>query len=278
MLPPKKSEEKTPLFQKLAVFIPVWVQVIICLGGVITAIVGVGAPIVIQRFFPTATPNLPSPAVATSIPETPSPESMSVFSTNTPAPLPGQDWAENCISSDIWDVYLAGDNSSAQSQCHQLAGWGITADQGRLTFASHHSQAAGVEYGLTTAWNNRWRSVDFCVDVKRQENSEIWVGFFEGDTPKSKGMVFVIQPGDVVDLRELPSGRPLVDNVYLPYAGGKFHPRINFEGGNIAIVVDGQGIASSWPVKFIVHKIFVGFRSLPNTNLNASISNLNFGP
>lgn len=203
-----------------------------------------------------------------------------VVSTDTPvsALLPGQDWANNCINSTIWKSSLAGNVGSTQVQCHQLSEWGINAQQGRLIFASnHYFPTTAYEYGILTPWHD-WKEVDFTVKAERQENSEIWVGFFEGDTPNSTGIIFIIQPEDEIDIRAMPNETKIVDNVDLKYAGGVFHPRIIFEGGKIAVWVDGQGIISKWPVNFIIRNMFVGYRALPSMNLNAMVFDLKFIP
>ncbi len=194
------------------------------------------------------------------------------------AVLPGQDWAGNCIDSTIWKSSLAGNAGGTQTQCHQLSEWGINAQQGRLIFASNqYSQTTAYEYGILTPWHD-WKEVDFTVKAERQENSEIWVGFFEGDTPNSTGIIFIIQPEDEIDIRAMPNETKIVDNVDLKYAGGVFHPRIIFEGGKIAVWVDGQGIISNWPVNFTIRNMFIGYRALPSMNLNAAVFDLKFIP
>jgi len=269
----KKPEEKNNLLQKLALFIPIWVQIIICVGGVVTAMIS--SPILIEKFFPTRTP---IPSTSTPVTEVFTPVLPVSSPTETPVMLPGSDWVKNCIHRDVWTSYLAGASVSTQTECYQLDDWGIAADNGRLVFASHQSQSKGVEYGLFSKWNHEWRQVGFSVEVDRQQDSEIWFGLFEGETLNSKGVIFVIQPGDVVDVREMPSGTPLVDNIELKFAEGKFHPCITLDGGKFAVVVDGQGIISKWPLNFVIQNMFVGFRSLPNTNLNAAVFDLRFAP
>lgn len=64
-------------------------------------------------------------------------------------------------------------------------------------------------------------------------NSEVWIGFFEDDTVKSNGIVFVIQPGDVIDVRQLPVEDLPVDNIYLPYADGRFNVETILKEGKI---------------------------------------------
>jgi hypothetical protein len=273
----KKPEEKSNLFQKLALLIPVWVQMIICAGAVMVAFIN--SPVLIEKFFasPTSTPTLASATVfpATDAMMTQPPI---VAASATPTLIPGEDWSDDCINSAVWNPYLAGETRSEQSQCHQLSEWGIKAEQGRLIFASNrYSQPRANEYGILTPWNN-WREVDFTVVADRQENSEIWFGFFEGDTLNSNGIVFVIQPGDEIDVRVMPYETEAVNNIDLKYADGKFHPRIIFEGGKIGVWVDQQDIITKWPVNFQIRNMFVGYRALPSANLNVAVFDLKFKP
>ncbi|MFN8414088.1 MAG: hypothetical protein U0Z26_17040 [Anaerolineales bacterium] len=190
-------------------------------------------------------------------------------------PVPGEDWNSNCIDARVWKPELAGNRVDNGTPCYQLSTWGINPANGSLILASNHSQSRAFEYGLFTTWQD-WRELDFTVNAKHLDNSEIWLGFFESDSLSSQGVLFVIQPGDVIDFREMPSEHPIVDNIYMKYAEGKFHSHIVLEGGKIAVSVDEQGIISEWPVNFQVKNIFIGYRSLPNTNLDASISDLRF--
>lgn len=258
------------------VFITIAMVVIGCVGIVGLVAINGREPFSVWLFGRDIPSSLPSTSTPVTEVFTPAPPVSSP--TETPVMLPGSDWTKNCIYRDVWTSYLAGTSVSTQSECYQLDGWGIAADNGRLVFASHQSQSKGVEYGLFSKWNHEWRQVGFSVEVDRQQDSEIWFGLFEGETLNSRGVVFVIQPGDVVDVREMPSGTPLVDNIELKFAEGKFHPCITLDGGKFAVVVDGQGIISKWPLNFVIQNMFVGFRSLPNTNLNAAVFDLRFAP
>ena len=268
----KKPEEKNNVWQKLALFIPIWVQIIICVTAVASS------PIIIGKILETPAPVLTTPTdTAVPISLIGNSVAVTVLDTSVPVLLPGQDWGGNCINSTIWRPYLAGETKSESSQCYQLSEWGINAERGRLIFASNRSQSRGYEYGILTPWHN-WSEVNFTVDAARLENSEIWFGFFEGDTPDSTGIIFIIQPGDEIDIRAMPYETKVVDNIDLKFAGGKFHPRVIFEGGKIAVWVDGQGIISEWPINFTIRNMFVGYRALPSMNLNAAVFDLKFKP
>jgi hypothetical protein len=86
----------------------------------------------------------------------------------------------------------------------------------------------------------------------------------------------VIQPGDVIDVRQLPVEDLPVDNIYLPYADGRFNVETILKEGKIKVSVDGQGIISEWPISFTIKNMFIGYRSLPSTNLDASVFGLRF--
>ncbi len=278
----RKPIKKTTVLEQIALFIPVWIQIIICVGGVAVVI----APSVIPRIFPTDTP---TPFLTASISETLSPSPIATVTSSPTLTLtpefpctfsetctPGEDWQRNCISA-VWTPSLAGVTIPAPPLCYQLSKWGITADKGTLVFAMNKSDFTAHEYGIFTPWQN-WSEVDFTVNIKHLDNSELWFGFFEGDKTSSNGIVFVIQPNDTVDVREIRSGKSIVNNVGLPFAGGKFRPKITFKGGKFALLIDGQGILSNWPVNFTIRNMFIGYRSLPVINLDAAISDLKFTP
>ncbi|MDD2923295.1 MAG: hypothetical protein PHQ36_13500, partial [Anaerolineales bacterium] len=204
-----------------------------------------------------------------------------IFTTPTVAPvptlLPGEDWAGNCISASIWKPYLAGETASSSSMCYDLSEWGIVAERGTLAFASEQSQLSAVEYGIFTPWQN-WGQVDFTVKTNRLDNSEIWVGFFQGDTVSSRGIVFVIQRDDMIDIREMPYSKEIVNNSHLKQADGKYNVQVVFQKGEIFVSVDEQNIILNHPLNFGVRNMFIGYRSLPVISLDATIFNLKFTP
>ncbi len=202
-----------------------------------------------------------------------------IVPTDSPMPTlaPSQDWANNCISSSIWRPYLAGKIISTSPACYDLSEWGITADQGTLVFASVQCQISAFEYGIFTAWKN-WRQVDFSINAAHLDNSEIWFGFFEGDTISSRGVVFVIQHDNMIDIRETPRNKEIINNTHLKFADGKYNVQVVFQKGEIFVTVDEQGIISQYPLNFTIHNMFIGYRSLPVINLEATISNLMFTP
>jgi hypothetical protein len=283
----KKNQTKKSLFDRLAEFIPVWVQIVMCIGAVAVAAV----PFIFPRLFPEATPaptSAPSidftptpdqmsesPSTSSQLPVSATPETKPLIVSAIPSALPGEDWTRNCIDSGVWSPFLDDRNIEDATPCYQLAQWGITGEDGRLIFVTNKSQSRAVEYGVFTPWRN-WRGVEFSVQTKYLVNSEVWIGFFEDDTVKSNGIVFVIQPGDVIDVRQLPVEDLPVDNIYLPYADGRFNVETILKEGKIKVSVDGQGIISEWPISFTIKNMFIGYRSLPSTNLDASVFGLRF--
>jgi len=285
----KEPSENISLWRRFVELAPVWVQIIIAVTAIvtviITALVAPLALLAVQNYLSnktptptinlTFTPTVTSTLISTPLPtETPLP-TPTVDSSPNFTPAPATDWFSDCIDSNIWFPFLAGTVQQQNIPCYQLSSYGINAEGGKLIFVSNTSKNTAVEYGIFTPWQN-WKQIDFSVQAKDLENSEIWIGAFEGDTIDSKGIVFVIQPGDDVDVRELPRENYPVDNTYLPFANGNFNVNITLSGGKIKFVVDGQGIISNWPVNFTIKNLFIGYRSLPNTLIDASVFNLNF--
>ena len=281
----KKSQTKKSFWDRLVQFIPVWVQIVICIGTIAVAAVPFVFPRILSEETPTPTSALPTdvlpPAVsqAEEPTETPSPipapSTPELVAPVLPPPVPGEDWARNCIDTTIWSTFLADKITRGSTPCYELAQWGITGESGKVIFVTHKSQSRAVEYGIFTPWQD-WKGVEFSVHKSHLENSEVWVGFFEEETVYSNGIVFVIQPDDVIDIRQLPVEDLPVNNVGLPFADGVFNVDIVLREGKFKASVDGQGIISEWPLSFAIKYMFVGYRSLPSTNLDASVSDLRF--
>ena len=284
----KKVEPKKGLWDRLVQFIPVWVQIVICIGTIAVAAV----PFVFPRVFSDATP---TPTLSPTVDNSASAMNRAAEPTETPSPIPvtltpvietsaapvistimpGEDWAQNCIDSVIWSPFVEEKIFKDSAPCYQLTQWGITGDDGKVIFVTHKSQSRAVEYGIFTPWQD-WKGVEFSVHKNHLENSEVWVGFFEEETVYSNGIVFVIQPDDVIDIRQLPVEDLPVNNVGLPYADGVFNVDIALREGKFKASVDGQGLISEWPLSFAIKYMFIGYRSLPSTNLDASVSDLKF--
>ncbi len=276
MQPAKRRTKKKPnvLFN-----VAVIVAILGCVGSIGAALFGTEP---FAGWLVTVLSQFTSPTPQIALPTNQATEELTLFSDEsveeTPTPvailIPGNDWLQSCISKEVWMPYLDGFPLTSPPDCYELNSWGINAENGKLTFVSNTSQTTAVEYGIFTPWQN-WSGINFSVQTKDLENSEFWLGVFEGDTINSKGIVFVIQPGDDIDIRELPRENYPVDNVYLPYAGGKFNVNITLSGGKIKFLVDGQGIISDWPVDFTIKNMFIGYRSLPNTLIDTTVYNLN---
>ncbi|MCC6260132.1 MAG: hypothetical protein IT311_04650 [Anaerolineales bacterium] len=274
-------------------FIPLWIQIVVSVTAVITAVIvgltPLGPRILEHILADTATPVIAiptltsapafpsSPPALTLMPTSPSVETPLPTPTLDPnsnlTPAPSSDWFLDCIDSRIWSAYAENVLQPQTSPCYQLAAYGVNAEGGRLNFISNRSYSTAVESGIFTPWQN-WKQVDVSIEYEDLKNSEIWIGFFEEDSTQPKGIVFAIQPGGDVDVRDLPRQDYPVDNTYLPYADGKFNVTITFSGGKARFSVDGQGLISDWPVPFTIKNLFIGYRSLPNTLIDASVYNL----
>lgn len=273
----------------------VMIQKIITTGGIIVATVTVLGGIVTGLFqnwdkiFPSPTP---TPALlVTEIPPMFTPSATSVIPSDTPAPTdtpaypctftqtctPGEDWARNCIDKEIWSTSWQGALPAPTGLCYDLARWGIVASDGNLSLVTTQFDETAREYGVFTPWQGGWSGLDVVVKARQLGNAEVWVGFFEEASLQSNGLVFVVQSGNTtVDVRRMPSGEPLANNVGLPDWAGTYSPQIRFSGGKMSVAEGGQNILFPTPVNFTVKYLFIGYRSLPGTNLDATIAKLYF--
>jgi hypothetical protein len=182
-----------------------------------------------------------------------------------------EDWELDCISTANWQAYLAGKLIKSSESCYNLVNWGIQANNGNLYVnkTEIHNTTA-LEYGILTDIHGKTR-FEFSVHITDLSFSEIWLGFLEGDTPKSEGVVVVIQRDDNVDVRSLPTGRELVDNVHLPLADGDYNNiKVEFKSATIVVAIDGSNIAKR-AIGITPTKLFLGYRALPNAEINAFI-------
>lgn len=217
---------------------------------------------------PTLT-SLPPALIDTPIPTAVIPTIATIHSTS----IPGDDWAIDCIDLTTWMPYLAGGVVSSTGYCSQLATWGITAQDGALFLNTLRSQSAAKEYGLSTSLPMR-AEIELMVDVEELENSEVWIGIFDADvSDKLSGYVFVIQPGASMDFRKLPVTN-IVNNQEYVYIDQYYPIRIVLDAGRITVWVSKNKMVSDYPIPFSNRELFIGYRSLPNTQLDASIYDL----
>ncbi len=230
---------------------------------------------------PTIPPTATATATFTFTPtktHTPKP-TVTEFYTATPTvhptSIPGQDWLIDCIDLYTWQTYLDGDGSAITKKCSQLAKWGITAQDGELFLLSFESQSTAKEYGLITKLPTR-TTIEIDIEVERLRNSEVWVGIFDADRSEQfSGFVFVIQPGSSMDFREMPLQKPIVNNQYYTYVDEYFPIVITLDVGKISVAVNKNKLISNHPLYFTNRELFIGYRSLPNTEIDVSISGLN---
>lgn len=244
-----------------------------------------------QTLTPTIVVSAPSTETATFVPPTASLTptfTLVPTKTSTPVPtqvtsaaptmhltsIPGQDWLNDCIDLHTWQPSLPGDTTLVVRDCSQLARWGITAQDGKLFIDSWDSESTAREYGLMTRLPTR-ATITLDIDVKHLKGSEIWVGVFDADQKdRFSGVVFVIQPGSAMDFREMPQQKPVVDNQYYQYVDKHFPLTIALDVGKISIIVNKNKLISNYPLNFTDRELFVGYRSLPNTEIDVSISDL----
>jgi len=195
-----------------------------------------------------------------------------------PDTLPGNDWIQNCISTAVWSPSLSGESFSQSSDCYQLIQWGFAPIDGKLNMVTQRQVFTAKDYGLFTPWRNQWTEVNLSIRAKTLKNSEIWVGLFADKSLSADGVVFVIQPGDNVDIRLYPSGVEFISNFFLPSAHGKYDVRMILRGAKLEAWEDGQLITTNAPMNFETRYLYVGYRALPSMELDAQISNLKFSP
>jgi len=222
-----------------------------------------------------------SPLPLTSVPsatntsvliDTPVPTNTSTSTpTIHPTAIPGDDWGKNCIDLTTWTPYLAGEDTPPTGYCAQLARWGITAQSGRLTFNTLESTSTAKEYGIITSLPGK-ANIKLIIGIEELENSEVWVGILDGDQPeKLSGFVFVIQPNRTMDFRSLSPSYGIVANT--PFVGvtDTFPVEIILDAGDVSIFVDKANLVHDYPVSFSNRKLFIGYRSLPSTEVKVSV-------
>jgi hypothetical protein len=280
----KKPEDK---MQKIAIFIPVWIQIIICLGGVLTAMVS--SPLIIEKFFPTATP-----ALATVLP-LPPPTSqfdtpVNIVPTDglpTPLLLSATTVPSLCCLAG-WDIFSTDDTPvtpSSLGDCSNIGvdELGIHSSNCNLIFGKNdikqreiHGVSMPIEHNIT---------IRMSVTITNLIEGEFWVGFSNGIDPQLSSLVFAMTPD--------PGGVSVFYNdISSPYARYKWAdmaPDIGWVRGqpwqyNFVIKVDGNKVSVDVnSVKFAsmvassTDRLFIGYRSKPDmigTYLNATISDL----
>lgn len=188
---------------------------------------------------------------------------------------PSDDWRQDCISKEIWSTFLNNDATPVTGLCYDLQRWGIVADDGNLYFATKKSGSRAQEYGIFTPWQD-WSQIDLKINTRSIQNSEVWIGFLEEASLQSRGVIFVVQSGDTVDVRNSWEVQPIVNNLGLPDWSGVYSPEIKFDGGKIRITEGGQNILFPWSLNMSINYMFIGYRTLPAADLDAVIYDLKF--
>lgn len=252
-----------------------WVKITIAIITVIGVIFsGAGVEWVKMQFKDTPSP---TPTEQVTIPDTPilADEPTAIQPTTSSPPINViEDWKSDCISTKNWQTYLANQTPMTSANCYNLAKWGIVAENGNLYINKtdlHNSRA--LEFGILTDIRGK-SEFEFSVRISELTSSEVWIGFLEGNTPKSNGVIVVIQRDDNIDVRSLPTGKEFVDNAYLQYAERKYEPvKVEFNGAQIHVSVNNVNIIKR-PIDITPTKLFMGYRVLPNAEINAVIYNV----
>jgi hypothetical protein len=274
----KKPEDK---MQKIAIFIPIWVQIIICLGGVLTAMVS--SPLLIEKFFPTVTPTsstvLPPPAP---IPTLALEDTLPASSISSPTDVPSL----CCLAG--WDIFSTDGTSfqpSPQGNCSNIGidELGIHASSCGLIFGRDDIKRRGI-YGLSMPIEHN-TTIRMSVTIINLIEGEMWVGLSNETNPQAGSLIFAMTPdpgGVSVFLNDISSP-------YARYRWSDMVPDIGWVDGqpwqyNFTIMLDGNKVlADVNSVKFApmvassTDRLFIGYRSKPDmigTYLNATISNL----
>jgi hypothetical protein len=264
------------------VIVPIVAALIVCMGSIVAALAGAEP---FASYLVNFLPSLATPtATLTTIPHS---FTATETHTLTPFPLteetkipevPGEDWQRGCIGASIWSPSLSGEPFSQPPDCYQLIQWGFAPIDGKLNMVTQRQVFTAKDYGLFAPWRDEWTKLDFFVHAKTLKNSEVWVGLFADKSLSADGVVFVIQPGDNVDIRLYPSGVEFISNFFLPSAHGKYDVRMILRGAKLEAWEDGQLITTNAPMNFETRYLYVGYRALPSMELDAQISNLKFSP
>lgn len=194
--------------------------------------------------------------------------------TTHPTSVPGDDWAEDCIDLTTWIPFLADGEIPITRDCAQLTFWGITAQDGDLIFNTLKTTSTAKEYGIIASLPLR-ADIELSIDVRDLVNSEVWIGILDGDIPdKLSGFAFVIQPNRSMDFREISPTYDIVANTHFSGVTDTFPVRIVLDTGQMSVFVDNAGLVYNRPVSFSNRKLFIGYRLLPNNEINVSVYNL----
>ncbi len=280
----KKPEEKNTALQKFVAFIPVWVQIIICIGGVAVASVpffaGWLVPLLPTKSTPAPTEIVilnPSdvPPTLTNVPSVPP----------TTAPALGEDWPLGCIS-EQWQIYPF-EQIDKQGGCYDEPIWEFISTQsgGLYILAQHKNLISADEYGLFGLLPQS-ADVSFTVNFDLIENAEVWFGVFSEPNIDSDGVLIVVPPGDMNEhafaVRIMPNQKRVdLTQIYLS-PQGIYNLGFNLERGTVNAVIENverEKFAFSAPQRWL----FIGYRAKlevanGKARVTALISNLVITP
>ena len=191
-----------------------------------------------------------------------------------PTSVPGDDWDRDCIDLTTWTPLLEGGEVATTRDCVQLTPWGITAQDGYLIFNTLKTTSTAEEYGIITSLPLK-ADIELSIDINDLANSEVWIGILDGDKPdRLSGFAFVIQPNRSMDFRGLSPAYDIVANAHFSGIKDTFPVKIILDAGQISVFVDKAGLVHNRPISFPNRKLFIGYRLLPNNEINVSVYNL----
>lgn len=269
----KKPEEKNTVWQKIIVFIPVWIQIIICIGGVAAVI----APLAFQKFI---SPDTPTATPTTNIPTETLTELPPVVNTNIPsAPT---------LSPIMWDIFSSDGASFAAfpyEGCPNIVvnELGFFASNCNLIFGKRDIKQHGV-YGLSMPIQHNV-TIQVSVTVRELIEGEFWIGFSNEINPQLDSLIYAIPPdpgGVDVYLNNISSRNaryswaPMGQDVN--WESGqprKYNFTIKLVGNNVSAAVNSTTFTTV--VASSTDRLFLGYRSKPEgigTYVDATISGL----
>jgi hypothetical protein len=258
----KKPEDKT---QKIALFIPVWVQIIICLGGVLTAMVS--SPLIIEKLFPTPTPGpaVVAPTVLVDVP-------INIASVDTRLQSATAVPSLCCLAG--WDIFSTDSmpvTPSPLGDCPNIGvdELGIHSSNCNLIFGKDNVKRSGV-YGLSMPIQHNI-TIQLSVSVTNLIEGEFWVGFSNGSDPQSGSLIYAMTPdpgGISVYLNDISS--PLARYRWadmgtdISWARGqpwRYNFTIKLDGNKASVVVNSVSFTTMTAPS--TDRLFLGYHSKP---------------
>jgi len=266
----------------------VWIALIGLAGLIVTSII---APIVMKKLEATPTPtvevvpsettgngDIPNPTVAETV------VTVVPTSPGDPTPGPGDDWANNCIDKNIWQVFPASARYTFSGNCIQPpAEWGIVFTSSGLTFINP-DKLANAYYGFSTPIANDV-VIKFTLGLSTISQGEMRIGFTKpGFGPEKYGIYLIPKTDGSLEIVEVVDG---VRNVRWQQQFGTYPQKFTLEFPNgflkVSAVDKDEKAYSTGEMNNIIlppnRNLFVGFESFKTSfNILGFITNLSVTP